>query len=101
MLHLALAKDETELKQFLISRGLVHFEPEYKGIDDFEKVLDSAADLLIADRRTAVSSGLHKPGQAEYLDLCHAVFKIADKPGESALEVLKAVAGFALRKNPQ
>ena len=101
VLHLALAKDETELKQFLIGRGLVHFEPECKGIADFEKVLDSAADLLISDRRTASAAGLHKPGQAEYLDLCRAVFKIAGTPGESALDVLGAVSGFALRKNPQ
>ena len=59
-----------------------------------------AAAQLIKDRRDAGPNVVHKPGQAEYLDLCRAVFEIAS-PGNcgSALEILKKVARFALAKN--
>ena len=108
VLHLSLAKDEDQLKSFLIDRGRVHFDTDYKPdmgekpIPDYDLVLAKAADLLIADRAQASRSGLHKPGQAEYLDLCRAVFEIAgQKKEKTAIEVLNAVAGFALRKNPE
>jgi MoxR-like ATPase len=102
VLHLALPKDDDKMKSFLIGRGKVHFDNQYeKTVSDYTEVLAEAADRLIADRRDASAGGLHKPGQAEYLDLCRAVFTIAAEQKKPAAEVLKAVAGFALRKNPQ
>jgi MoxR-like ATPase len=102
VLHLALPKEEDVLKSFLINRGKVHFDTGYeKNLPGYADVLAEAADRLIADRRDASAGGLHKPGQAEYLDLCRAVFTIADEQKRPAAEVLGAVAGFALRKNPQ
>jgi MoxR-like ATPase len=100
VLHLLLDKDEDKLKAFLISRGKVHFDQRFKGQEDYETVLVKAADRLVEDRRQAASGALHKPGQAEYLDLCRAVFEISKQKGRPAIEVLDAVAKFALRKNP-
>ena len=101
VLHLSLEKDEARLKEFLMGRGRVHFAPFYKDMADYSKVLDQAADLLITDRMAATERGLHRPGQAEYLDLCRAVFEIAVQQARPAGEVLGYVAKFALRKNPQ
>ncbi len=101
VLHLELADDDESLKRFLLARGEVHFKQCYQDIEGYTTVLDRAADLLIADRRTAGAGALHRPGQAEYLDLCRAVFEIARRHGSPVAEVLDAVAGFALRKNPQ
>ena len=101
VLHLDLEQDESKLKVFLMNRGRVHFEPNYKDLSDFQSVLELAADRLITDRRVSTQGGLHKPGQAEYLDLCRAVFEIARQESKPAVEVLNKVAGFALRKNPR
>ena len=100
VLHLSLAKDRDKLAAFLIRRGQVHFENDYGQAPGFKDVLRNAADMLIDDRDKAASSGLHKPGQAEYLDLCRAVFEISQERDRPVSEVLKAVADFALRKNP-
>jgi MoxR-like ATPase len=101
VLHLTLEKDKEKLKEFLMGRGYVHFAAYYKAMADYKRVLEEAADLLISDRSAATERGLHKPGQAEYLDLCRAVFEIAVQQAKPALEVLGSVAKFALRKNPE
>jgi hypothetical protein len=101
VLHLELAEDDDSLKRFLVERGEVHFKQCYQEIDGFDSVLDRAADRLVADRRAAGAGALHRPGQAEYLDLCRAVFEIGRRHGSPVSEVMDAVAGFALRKNPQ
>lgn len=98
--HLELAADDEQLAAFLVARGQVHFAPQYGDLDDYQSVLEAAAARLIEDRKLAAAGALHRPGQAEYLDLCRAVFEIARRHQQPAAEVLAAVAGFALRKNP-
>jgi MoxR-like ATPase len=102
VLHLNLYDDDKKLKEFLVGRGKVHFEPQYKNSGSYEIVLDKAADLLISDRKNADKGGLHRPGQAEYLDLCRAVFEIANQDKSVSPEkILSQVAGFALKKNQE
>ncbi|MBN2718838.1 MAG: AAA family ATPase [Deltaproteobacteria bacterium] len=100
VLQLLLETNDAKLKAFLVRRGDVHFQEEFKNIDGYQTVLETAADLLILDRNKLGSNVVHRPGQAEYLDLCHAVFEIArQKTCGSAEQVLEDVAEFALRKN--
>ena len=100
VLHLDLAADDEQLRAFLIERGGVQFEKKYSEVSGYEDVLKEAADQLIKDRRAAGPNVVHKPGQAEYLDLCRAVFEIASQGScGSALEVLHRVERFALTKN--
>jgi MoxR-like ATPase len=100
VLHLDLDTNEDRLQQFLIARGRVHFDRDYSTMPGYEEVLVKAAEQLRIDRRSAGPNVVHKPGQAEYLDLCLAVFEIAS-PGNcgSALEILNKVSKFALSKN--
>jgi MoxR-like ATPase len=102
VLHLDLEEDDNKLRTFLIARGKVHCDRMYKNLAGYETVLNDAADQLISDRHDAGQNAVHKPGQAEYLDLCRAVFEIAlKKECGSTVEILKEVAKFTLRKNPK
>lgn len=100
VLHLKLPKDSEELKAFLVQRAKVHFQDDWQSVPDYDKVLSDAADLLIRDRSALGAGAVYRPGQAEYLDLCRAVFAIgANKDCGSAADIMKAVAGFTLQKN--
>ena len=100
VLKLALPRDAKRLKPFLVKRGEVHFDDKYGKVEGYADILSEAAELLITDRSSLGDGAIYRPGQAEYLDLCRAVFEIAEKPGcGSAEEIMKAVAGFTLQKN--
>ena len=98
VLHLRLPSDPKKLAERLIARGHAHFDCHKPPASD--KVLQRAAELLIADRETARENHwLPLPGQAEYLDLVRAV--IARERNVKAQEALmETVAEFVLKKHP-
>ena len=98
VLHLRLPSDPETLAERLIARGHAHFDCHKPPASD--KVLQRAAELLIADRETARENHwLPLPGQAEYLDLVRAV--IARERNVKAQEALmETVAEFVLKKHP-
>jgi len=98
VLHLRLPSDPKKLAERLIERGRAHFRRHEPPASD--KVLQRAAELLIADRETARENHwLPLPGQAEYLDLVRAV--IAHERTAKAQEALmEKVAEFVLKKHP-
>lgn len=92
VLNLNLPEDETELKALLIERGHAHFGEDIK-----QKVMEQAADQLIADRALAEGYGYKPPGQAEYLDILRVLQQF--DPSEQA-NILIEIQDFALRKHP-
>ncbi len=99
VLHLELEKDEEKLKEFLVQRGNVHFSQRFGETEFFEDTLKDAAEALVEDRGSARPGDIYKPGQAEYLDLCRAVFEIAATRNISSRDIMKKVKGYALKKN--
>ena len=98
VLHLRLPSDPKKLAEYLIARGHAHFDRHKPPATD--KLLQRAAELLIADRDIARENHwLPLPGQAEYLDLVRAV--ITRKRTAKAQEALvEKVAEFVLKKHP-
>ena len=98
VLHLRLPSDPKRLAERLIARGHAHFDHRDRPVS--EKVLQRAADLLIADRETARENHwLPLPGQAEYLDLVRAVLT-RERTAKAQEALLEAVAEFVLKKHP-
>jgi len=99
--HLDLPKNDDKLRDLLVSRGRVHYQERYSGVvADYETVLHQAAELVIEDRR-GNAAGISKPGQAEYLDLCQAVFEIATNRKLTGCEILSRVKSYSLKKNAE
>jgi MoxR-like ATPase len=99
VLDLKLPVDDELLIAHLVARARAHF-PEQAATSS--EVFVSAADLIVRDRRSALkASVLPLPGQAEYLDLLRAVFRLA--PGDVELQKtgLNNVAKFVVRKYEQ
>lgn len=95
VLHLRLPSDPARLAERLIGRGRAHFGNRVSA-----KVLQRAADLLIADREVARENHwLPLPGQAEYLDLVRAV-TTREHTAKAQEALLDAVAEFVLKKHP-
>ncbi len=95
VLHLRLPSDRVRLAKRLIERGRAHFGSRISA-----KVLQRAADLLIADRETARENHwLPLPGQAEYLDLVRAV-TTRERTAKAQESLLDALAEFVLKKHP-
>jgi MoxR-like ATPase len=95
VLHMRLPSDPERLAELLIARGRVHFGRRVSAA-----VLARAAELLIADRKTARENHwLPLPGQAEYLDLLRAVTASAAKAKDQQA-LLETVAEFVLKKHP-
>ena len=93
VLQLSLPEDDEELLDFLCRRGAVHFK------QSTEAVRRKAGELLLEDRKAAITQGLPPPGQAEYLDLLRAVGRLAqDEDGQ--LELLDKIRNFVLKKSP-
>ena len=70
VLELELPKDDAKLVEHLVTRAAVHFQ---KHAEQSRDLFESAAQLLIEDRRAAMERNLTPlPGQAEYLDLLRA-----------------------------
>lgn len=98
VLHLRLPSDPEKLKARLIARGHAHFDSHNPPASD--KVLLRAAELLIADRKTARENHwLPLPGQAEYLDLVRAVIT-REHTAETQKALMEKVAEFVLKKHP-
>lgn len=102
VLNLKLPKEDTLLREHLISRGRTHFP------DANPDVLAEAARLLVNDRAEAEARRIRpKPGQAEYLDLVRAVLgqtrdvKAAAERLTMQLDLLKAVSRYTLKKHPE
>ena len=93
VLNLALPKDEGAFTDCMLERGELHF-----GEKCSHEVRREAARQLWADRRQALEAALSPPGQAEYLDMLRVLVALADTP-EAQLQVLKHIAGFALKKH--
>jgi MoxR-like ATPase len=99
VLDLKLPVDDELLIAHLVARARAHFPEQAERSSD---VLASAAELIVRDRRIALkASVLPLPGQAEYLDLLRAVFRLA--PGDAELQKtgLNNVAKFVVRKYEQ
>jgi len=104
VLHLAMPEDEAELIDFLVKRGEAHF-----GNHCGETVRRLAAEQLCRDRRAARDAGQVAPGQAEYLDLLQAVWRLAEdlrrrsgskkfNRAEEQTAILRTIGEFALVK---
>ena len=98
VLHLRLPSDPKKLAERLIERGRAHFRRHEPPASD--KVLQRAAELLIADRETARENHwLPLPGQAEYLDLVRAVIA-RERTAKAQEALMEKVAEFVLKKHP-
>ena len=96
VLHLKLPQTETEFTAQMIRRGQLHFDDQS---DAFQTVLKSAAEQLWKDRTAAQKQNLRPlPGQAEYLDLLHAVTGWKQTPNEQ-IDLLESISQFTFRKH--
>jgi MoxR-like ATPase len=91
--------DDPKLIEHLVRIAAVHFPTRARASSGaFEK----AARMLVEDRRVARGIGnVPLPGQAEYLDLLRAVFRLEDNSPEEQEKLLESVARFAVRKFKQ
>jgi len=94
VLHILLPEGDVELRNWLVDRGRVHFAREQLA----EKVLESAAQYVVEDRKKADEFGLAKPGQAEYIDLLRAIYELS-QGGEKPMDLLETLRSFALHKH--
>src|SRR5262249_5125009 len=96
VLKLELPEDDPALIAHLIKRAEVHFPGRAEGSKD---LFHQAARLLADDRQTARKRNVAPvPGQAEYLDLLRAVFRLAEEKGDRPEQILGSVAKYAVRK---
>jgi MoxR-like ATPase len=84
---------------WLTARGKTHFSGEAGSARLATKVLKAAADQLADDRRRAREHGLHLPGAAEYLDLLHALARLAPDDTRAQLRLLDRLSAYAFVKN--
>ena len=91
--------EDDALIAHLVTRAAAHFPRQATIAQD---VFVAAAELLARDRRIAQKANVMPlPGQAEYLDLLRAVFRLAPEDVELQKKRLEAVARFAIRKYEQ
>jgi MoxR-like ATPase len=96
VLTLRLPSDTKELIAHLVARGRAHFDTA--NVSD--AVLEQAAILLAADRKTAQERKLRPlPGQAEFMDLVRAVIDLAGPKKVAQQACLDRIAQFVLRKH--
>jgi MoxR-like ATPase len=101
ILDLKLPDGDDRLVDHLVARAAAHFPRQEKETGSRE-VFHAAAELLVKDRRDARNANAAPlPGQAEYLDLLRAVFRLA--PGDAGLQQqrLQEIARFVTRKFEQ
>ncbi len=95
VLQLKLPSDEHAMTELLVERGAYHVSDKKMT----EKVMTEAARMLWVDREKALRLGMSPPGQAEYIDLLHALCEL--NVGEAAqLEMLQKIGKFAFKKYP-
>lgn len=95
VLQMNLGKTEIEQRKFLLDRGRDHF-PKNKVSD---AICEEAVTQLLEDRKDAARLGPAKPGAAEFLDLLRALTELYPGDDRNQRTALKAISGFALRKN--
>lgn len=96
VLDLELPTGDEALIAHLVSRGRAHFP---KHVEKSKDVFTKGAQILVKDRRIASDANLLPlPGQAEYLDLLRAVFRLAPDDVEVQQQRLEEVARFVVRK---
>ncbi len=105
VLHLRLPEDQEAQLNWLLRRAEAHFG-KYCSLT----VRQKAAEQLLDERNQAISEGLPRPGQAEYLDLLRALTGLtAEKDDRLALTgfesvedaqlaLLEKIKDFALKK---
>jgi len=94
VLNLELPRRREALLDLLVKRGGKHFPEIEPGI------LKQAASLLIDDREAAQRKALRPlPGQAEYLDILRALYRLSPGKPEQQADLLGVIARFALRKH--
>jgi MoxR-like ATPase len=99
ILELKLPDDEAGLIAHLVARAAAHFPKE---ANDARDLFVTAAELLARDRRIAREANVSPlPGQAEYLDLLRAVFRLAPHDVDLQRKRLQDVARYAVRKYEQ
>ena len=85
---------EKKFVDWLVKRGRAHF-----GGDVSKEVLEEAARQLRKDRITAEKEHLRPlPGQAEYIDLLRALWRLAPNDEHEQLKKLKQISCFILKK---
>lgn len=93
------APQEAGYVGWLVERGRAHFSGQAKSRNLAEKVLTAAAEQLAEDRRNAQMHGLHRPGAAEYLDLLHALVRLAPGNARQQLALLTRLSAYAFVKH--
>ncbi len=91
VLHLELPQKDSELIDFLVKRGEVHFPAPFS-----QDVMQRAAQMLAESRNQAKSQGRPLPGQAEYLDMLRAIDRL--ESDLDPMKVLEHISGFCLKK---
>ena len=82
---------------WLIARGRAHYQHEGRTLD--ARVLQQAAQQLVADREAMEQQGLSPPGAAEYLDLLAAVHALAPADTARQLDYLKQLSAYVFIKH--
>ncbi len=96
VLNLELPSDESEFKQKMVTRGLLHY-----GEKCSESICELAAEQLFIDRNEAKNKGItHLPGQAEYLDMLRALSILGETEAKQK-DMLGQIAKFTFVKYPK
>lgn len=95
VLHISVPTSRSELMDWLVERGRTHFGSELN-----ESLLAEAADMVFDDREAARTRGLPPLGQAEYLDLLRAVWRLRVSDKERS-DLLRTIRDFTLKKHPE
>ena len=87
------ADDPNRFNHWLQQRGQIHFPP---AVCD-EKVLQSAAEMIRADRM-GTEYGAIRPGLAEYIDLLKVVTELHPKNRKAQLTAMEELSQFVRKK---
>lgn len=91
---------QAQYEEWLLQYGQAHFGLESKhGVRLQTDILQEAAWQLALDRQQAKAAQVYAPGLAEYLDLLHALHKIAPGQPEQQKEWLQQLGQFVYRKD--
>lgn len=96
VLQMALPKGDDELIELLEQRGRAH-HPE---TEVSSEALQTAARMLVDDRKRTLKSRLCPPGQAEFLDLIRALVRLAPGDDNQQSQLMNRLRGFVFEKHP-
>ena len=97
VLHMRWRQDESEdVPDWLLKRGEAHVGQKVS-----KKVMIRAARMLLEDRARAESmTGVCPPGQAEYLDLLHAIAEL-EKSKTKQMALVERLAKYTFQKHQE